>query len=186
MLRLPLGMHIGVVDVEVVLVVVEVVGVVVDVDVVGVVVDVLVDVEVVLVEVLVVLLVVLVVVCVWQVPLEQLPLQHCLPFVQVLPLRLQPGGEPGGAAVASPMPSDASVLPTRTAPISLNTLPRVTLPSASPLASSSQELALSSWFIGYTPLPLKGGTPQPRLVRVSYRLHHTPGIRRRMYRRARG
>jgi hypothetical protein len=57
MMRLPLGMHIGVVDVEVVLVVVEVVGVVVDVDVVGVVVDVLVDVEVVLVEVLVVLLV---------------------------------------------------------------------------------------------------------------------------------
>jgi hypothetical protein len=55
--ELPLGMHIGVV--EVVLVDVEVVGVVVDVEVVlvGVVVEVLVDVEVVLVEVLVVLLV---------------------------------------------------------------------------------------------------------------------------------
>jgi hypothetical protein len=60
---LPLGMHIGVVDVEVVLVEVEVVGVVVEVEVVlvdvevvvvGVVVEVLVEVEVVLVEVVVV------------------------------------------------------------------------------------------------------------------------------------
>jgi hypothetical protein len=45
---LPVGMHIGVVDVEVVLVDVEVVGVVVDVEVVGVVVEVLVEVLVVL------------------------------------------------------------------------------------------------------------------------------------------
>ncbi len=42
---------------------------------------VVVDVEVVLVEVEVVLLVVLVVVCVWQVPLEQFPLQHCWFFL---------------------------------------------------------------------------------------------------------
>ena len=42
----------------------------------GVVVEVLVDVEVVLVEVEVVGVVVVVVVCVWQVPPEQLPLQH--------------------------------------------------------------------------------------------------------------
>jgi hypothetical protein len=59
---LPSGMHIGVVDVEVVLV-----------------------------EVLVVLLVVVVVVCAWQVPLEQFKLQHWLFLVQCLPLRLQPG-----------------------------------------------------------------------------------------------
>ena len=53
--ELPFGRHIGVVDVEVVLV----------------------DVEVVLVEVEVVGVVVLVVVvCAWQVPPEQLPLQH--------------------------------------------------------------------------------------------------------------
>src|SRR5215212_4090120 len=69
---LPLGMHIRVVDVEVVLVDVEVVGVSV-VEVVG----------------------VGVVVCVWQVPLTQTRLsQHWSFLVQCLPARLQPGGSP--------------------------------------------------------------------------------------------
>jgi hypothetical protein len=117
------GRHIGVVDVEVVLVEVLVV---------------LVEVEVVLVEVLVVevevVLVVVVVVCAWHVPPEQLPLQHWVPLVHVFPLRLHPGG----SADASPMPSDPSVPPTTAAPISLRALPRVREPSASPLARSSK------------------------------------------------
>jgi hypothetical protein len=91
---------------------------------------VLVEVEVVLVEVLVV-----VVVCAWQVPPEQLPLQHWAFLVQVLPLRLQPIG----SAEASPMPSDPSVPPTTAAPINLSALPRVMEPSASPLARSSKK-----------------------------------------------
>ena len=90
----PFGMHIGVVDVEVVLV----------------------DVEVVLVEVLVVLLVVVVVVCPWQLPLEQFRLQHWSFLVQCLPLRLHPGGSP---AASPAMPSDPSVPPRRAAPINL-------------------------------------------------------------------
>src|SRR5215208_8173870 len=106
------GRHIGVV-VEVVLVDVEVVGVSV-VEVVG----------------------VGVVVCVWQVPLTQTRVpQHWSVLVQCLPSRLQPGG----AAPASPMPSDASQPPTRAAPITLRALPRVRLPSASPLANSSKK-----------------------------------------------
>jgi hypothetical protein len=127
--ELPFGRHIGVVEVEVVLVV-EVVGVVVEVEVVLVgVVEVLV--EVVLVEVLVVV----VVVCAWQLPLAQFLLQHWSFLVQCLPLRLHPGGSPA----ASPMPSDPSVPPTRAAPINLRALPRERLPSASPLASSSKK-----------------------------------------------
>ena len=78
--------------------------------------------------VVVVGVVVVVVVCAWQLPLAQFPLQHCSFLVQVLPLRLQPGG----SAPASPMPSDPSVPPTTAAPINLRALPRVTLPSAVP------------------------------------------------------
>jgi len=122
----PFGRHIGVVVVEVVLV----------------------DDEVVLVEVLVVLLVVVVVVCAWQVPLTQFRLQHCVSLVQCLPLRLQPGGS---AAASPPMPSDASVPPTRAAPINLRALARVMVPSASPLARSSKKL--SSLAIGSCLLP---------------------------------
>jgi hypothetical protein len=129
----PFGRPEQVVVVEVVLVevLVEVVGVVVDVEVVlvGVVVEVLV--EVVLVEVLVVV----VVVCAWHVPLEQLPLQHWAFLVQFFPLRLHPGG----SAEASPMPTDPSAPPTTAAPISLRALPRVKVPSASPLARSSKK-----------------------------------------------
>jgi hypothetical protein len=73
---LPSGMHIGVVDVEVVLV-----------------------------EVLVVLLVVVVVVCAWQVPLEQFKLQHWLFLVQCLPLRLHPGGSPAASPAMPSDPS---------------------------------------------------------------------------------
>jgi hypothetical protein len=95
---------------------------------------VVVEVEVVLVEVLVVV----VVVCARQLPPEQLPLQHWAFIVQFFPLRLHPGG----SADASPsMPSDPSVPPTRAARINLRALPRVTLPSASPLARSSKKLS---------------------------------------------
>src|SRR5215213_4464043 len=128
------GRHIGVV-VEVVLVDVEVVGVSV-----------------------VVVVGVGVVVCVWQVPLTQTRLsQHWSVLVQCLPSRLHPGGSPA----ASRMPSDASVPPTRAAPINLRALPRVRLPSASPLASSSKKL--SSLAIGRASSQ-NGGTPQPRRV----------------------
>jgi len=111
-----LGWHIGVVDVEVVLVDVEVVGVSV---------------------VVVVGVSVVVVVGVWQVPLTQTRLpQHCVSLVQFFPLRLQPGR----SAEASPlMPSDPSVPPRRAAPINLRALPRERLPSASPLARSSKK-----------------------------------------------
>src|SRR5215218_10097366 len=120
------GRHIGVV-VEVVLVDVEVV--LVDVEVV------LVDVEVVGVSVVEVVGVG-VVVCVWQVPLTQTRLpQHWSVLVQCLPSRLHPGGSPA----ASRMPSDASVPPTRAAPINLRALPRERVPSASPLANSSKK-----------------------------------------------
>ena len=114
----PSGRHIGVVDVEVVLV--EVLVVLVEVEVVGVVVEVL---------------VVVVVVCAWHVPPEQFPLQHCSFLVQVFPLRLHPGGS---ALASVPMPSDSSAPPTTAAPISLRALPRVRVPSASPLARSSK------------------------------------------------
>jgi hypothetical protein len=70
-------------------------------------------------------------------PLSQRsPLQHCSSLVQCLPLRLQPGGS---AAASPPRPSDASVPPTRAAPINLRALPRVRVPSASPLARSSKK-----------------------------------------------
>jgi hypothetical protein len=82
------------------------------------------------------------------VPLTQLRLQHSLSFVQCFPLRLQPVG----SAAASPMPSDASVLPTRAAPINLSALPREMLPLASPVASASKDRSLASGDIGY-PFP---------------------------------
>src|SRR5215217_5756507 len=79
---------------------------------------------------------VVVVVGVWQVPLRQTRLpQHWSVLVQCLPARLHPGGAPA----ASRMPSDASVPPRRAAPINLRALPRVRLPSASPLARSSKK-----------------------------------------------
>jgi hypothetical protein len=95
-----------------------------------------------------------VVVVVWQVPLEQsIPLQHCAGLVQFFPSRLQPGG----SAAASPMPSDASVPPTRAAPINLSALPRERVPLESPTASSSKELApFRSLAIGY-PFPQRAG-----------------------------
>src|SRR5215217_2082625 len=146
----PSGRHGDVVVVEVVLVDVEVVGVSV-VEVVGVSVVEVVGVSVVeVVGVSVVEVVgvsVVEVAGVWHVPLTQTRLpQHWSFRVQCLPARLQPGG----SAPASPMPSDASVPPTRAAPINLRALPRVMLPSASPLASSSKKL--SSLAIG-CPLP---------------------------------
>jgi hypothetical protein len=61
--------------------------------------------------------------------LEQFPLQHCLAFLHAFPARLQPGG----SAAASTIPRDASVPPTRAAPINLCALPREMLPLASPL-----------------------------------------------------
>src|SRR5215212_2338603 len=101
---------------------------------------------------------VVVVVGVWQVPLTQTRLpQHCVSLVQFLPMRLHPGR----SAPASRMPSDPSVPPTTAAPINLRALPRVTLPSASPLARSSKKL--SPLAIGSL-LLLDGETPQPRRV----------------------
>src|SRR5215217_1359112 len=79
-----------------------------------------------------------------QVPLSQLPLQHCVSFLQRLPLRLQPIG----SAAASPMPRDASVLPTSAAPINLSALRRDISPLASPLVSASKDLSLVSLAIG--------------------------------------
>ena len=76
-----------------------------------------------------------------QVPLRQLPLQHCGPLLQCFPLRLQPEGA--------------------AAPINLSALPREMLPLASPLASSSKELSLASGDI-LAPLSPKDGTRQPR------------------------
>jgi hypothetical protein len=81
--------------------------------------------------------VVVVVVCAWQLPLAQLPLQHCSFLVQVFPLRLHPGG----SADASPMSSDPNAPPTTAAPINLRALPHVREPSASPLARSSKKLS---------------------------------------------
>jgi hypothetical protein len=94
-----------------------------------------------------------------QVPLEQTPLQHCASFLHFFPSGLHRSSAP-----ASPMPSDASVPPTRAAPISLSALPREMLPLASPLASSSKELAPpSSLVIGY-PFPRRAGLVSPALV----------------------
>ena len=76
-----------------------------------------------------------------QVPSVQTSLQHWLFLVQCFPLRLQPIG----SAPASPMPNEASVPPTRAAPINLSALPRVMLPLASPLARSSKEWLEVSW-----------------------------------------
>jgi hypothetical protein len=71
-----------------------------------------------------------------QMPPSHLPLQHCLFFLHFFPVRLHSSS----ASATPPRPSDASVPPRRAAPISLSTLPRVMLPLASPLASSSKEL----------------------------------------------
>jgi hypothetical protein len=98
-----------------------------------------------------VVVVVVVVVCSWQVPPEQLPLQHCVPFLHAFPLRLHPGG----SAEASRMPTDASAPPTRAAPINLSALPREMLPLASPIASSSKECSLACGGIG-SPFPKEG------------------------------
>jgi hypothetical protein len=88
-----------------------------------------------------------------QVPLSsQLPLQHCVSFLHFFPLRLQPIG----AAAASPMPTDASVPPRRAAPINLSALPRVMLPLASPLASSSKERSEVCW-LTCAPLSRRAG-----------------------------
>jgi hypothetical protein len=91
-----------------------------------------------------------------QVPPSQLRLQHTLSFVHTFPVRLQPGG----SAAASPMPSDASVLPTRAAPINLSALPREMLPLASPVARASKERSLASGDIG-SPFPKGAGLVSP-------------------------
>jgi hypothetical protein len=145
------------------------IGVVVEVEVV------LVEVEVVLVEVVVVgVVVVVVVVLAWQLPLEQLPLQHCVSLVQFFPLRLHPGG----SADASPMPTDPSAPPTRAAPINLRALPRVREPSASPLARSSKKP--SSLAIGCPLLEMTGPVgPAQSINVVKYEgLHSLTQLRR--------
>ena len=97
-----------------------------------------------------------------QVPLSQLPLQHCVSFLQRLPLRLQPRGS-GGSAAASPMPRDASVLPTSAAPINLSALRRDISPLASPLVSASKDL---SRFSGHRlPPPTRAGLVSPAVLR---------------------
>src|ERR687890_784227 len=97
---------------------------------------VLVDVEVVLVDVEVVEVVV--VVCAWQVP-RQMPLQHWAFLLHFFPVGLHSLS----ASATPPTPSDPSVPPTTAAPINLRALPRVTEPSASPLARSSKKLSLA-------------------------------------------
>src|SRR5215212_6638337 len=96
-----------------------------------------------------------------QVPLTQLPLQHWLLLLHFFPLRLQssfsPWSSSSWAAATPPMPRDASVPPTRAAPINLSALPREMLPLASPIASSSKERSLASGDIG-SPFPKDGGT----------------------------
>jgi hypothetical protein len=83
--------------------------------------------------------------------LEQMPLQHCLSFLHFFPSGLHRSSAP-----ASPIPSDASVPPTRAAPISLSALPREMLPLASPLASSSKERLVVSWLTA-SPFPRRAG-----------------------------
>ena len=68
-----------------------------------------------------------------QVPPSHFPLQHCAFFLHFFPSGLHRLSAP-----ASPMPSDASVPPTRAAPINLSALPREMLPLARPLVSSSK------------------------------------------------
>ena len=67
--------------------------------------------------------------------------------LQYLAHELLPPPPPPLAAQAVPG-KEASAPPTRAAPISLSALPRVRLPLASPLASSSKELSLVSLDIG--------------------------------------
>jgi hypothetical protein len=86
------------------------------------------------------------------VPLEQIPLQHCW----LLPHRCPVGLHFGAAAASPPMPRDASVLPTRAAPINLSALPLETSPLASPLARASKERSLISSLI--CPIPFYRGT----------------------------
>jgi hypothetical protein len=89
---------------------------------------------------------------------SHLPLQHCVFFLHTFPVGLH------RSAPASRMPRDASVPPTRAAPINLSALPREMLPLASPLASSSKELAsLSSLVIGY-PFPRRAGLLSPAVL----------------------
>ena len=86
-----------------------------------------------------------------------------------------PEGGPWGLplCVAQAAPGmEASVPPSRAAPSNPNALRRETSPLASPLASSSKELALRSSFIGYTLSP-KGGPRQPR--RAVQRHHGSKG-----------
>src|SRR5918997_5132868 len=66
------------------------------------------------------------------VPPTQAPLQHCLSFLHFLAVGLHSSS----ATATPPRPSDPSVPPTRAAPINLSALPRVRVPSASPLARS--------------------------------------------------
>src|SRR5215208_2336586 len=61
------------------------------------------------------------------------------------------------AAATPPRPSDASVPPTRAAPINLIALPREMLPLASPLVSSSKERLEVCWLTRF-PFSPKGGT----------------------------
>jgi hypothetical protein len=88
-------------------------------------------------------------------PSVHVPLQHWWFFLHFL-LR----GLHSSSAAATP-PSDASVPPTRAAPINLSALPRESVPLESPTASSSKELApLSSLVIGY-PFPQRRNSSAP-------------------------
>ena len=72
----------------------------------------------------------------------QFPLAHWLFCLHFLPLGLR-------GALAEAMPGmEASVPPTRAAPINLSALPRETVPLAIPLARASKELSLVSSVIG--------------------------------------
>jgi hypothetical protein len=84
-------------------------------------------------------------------PPSQLPLQHCAFFLHFFPVGLH-----SSSAAATP-PSDASVPPTRAAPINLSALRREMEPLASPLVSSSKEWFEVCWLTCLPHSP-KGGT----------------------------
>jgi hypothetical protein len=90
------------------------------------------------------------------------PSTHCSLAHWWLWLHLAPSGLLG---LAQAMPGmEASAPPTRAAPTSLSALPRVTLPLASPLASSSKERSLASGDIGYIHSQKGRGQGKPRPV----------------------
>jgi hypothetical protein len=91
--------------------------------------------------------------------LSHLPLQHCLSF-----LHFFPSGLHRSSAAASPTPRDASVPPTRAAPINLSALRREMLPLATSLASASKACPLASSLTETLLSPRGGGLIRPAVL----------------------